>query len=85
MPKIYQKKMPVFLQGIEGVVCIVDDILVIGRDQQEHDSRLHAVLCRLQEANMTLNDKLEISVPELKYVGHLVSALVSSQIRKKSL
>ena len=28
----------------------------------------------LQEVNVTLNDKLEISVPELKYVGHLVSA-----------
>ena len=33
------------------------------------------MLCRLQEANVTLNDKLEISVPELKCVGHLVSAI----------
>ena len=74
MPEIYQKRMPVFLQGIEGVVCLIDDILVIGRDQHEHDSRLHAVLHRLQEANVTLNDKLEIPVPELKYVCHLVSA-----------
>ena len=32
------------------------------------------MLHRLQEANVTLNDKLEISVPELKHVGHLVSA-----------
>ena len=66
--------MSVLLPGIEGVVCLKDDILVIGRDQQEHDSRLHTMLRRLQEANVTLNDKLEISVPELKYVGHLVSA-----------
>ena len=64
------------LQGIEGVVCLIvkDDILIIGRDQQEHDSRLNAVLRRLQEANATLNDQLEFSVPELKCVGHLVSA-----------
>ena len=54
--------MSVLLQGIEGG-C---HILVIGRDQQEHDSRLHAMLRRLQKANETLNDKLEISVPELK-------------------
>ena len=66
--------MSVLLQGIEGVVCLIDDILVIGRDQQEHDSRLHAVPRRLQKANVTLNDKLEISVPELKYVDHLVIA-----------
>ena len=74
MPEIYQKRISVLLQGIDSVVCLVYDILVIGRDQQEYDSRLHAVLRRLQEANVTLNDKLEITVPELKYVGHLVSA-----------
>ena len=74
MPEIYQKRMSVLLQGIEGVVCLIEDILVIGRDQQEHDSRLYAVLRHLQEVNVTLNDKLEISVPELKYVDHLVIA-----------
>ena len=56
MPEIYQKRMSVLLQGIEGVVCLIDDILVIGRDQQEHDSRIHTVLGLLQEANVTLND-----------------------------
>ena len=53
MLEIYQKRMSVLLQGIEGVVCLIDDILVIDRDQQEHNSRLHAVLRRLQEANVT--------------------------------
>ena len=32
------------------------------------------MLRHLQEVNVTLNDKLEISVLELKYIGHLVSA-----------
>ena len=40
MPEIYQKRMSVLLQGIEVFVCLMDDILVIGRDQQEHNSRL---------------------------------------------
>lgn len=71
-PEMYQKRMAELLQDIDGVVCLMDDILVIGRDQEEHDSRLHAVLRRLQDANVTLNDKMEISVSELKYVGHLV-------------
>ena len=52
----------------------MDDILIIGSDQQEHDSRLHAVLRRLMDANVTLNSKLEISVPELKYIGYLVGS-----------
>ena len=61
MPEIYQKRISVLLQGIEGAVCLIDNILVIYRDQKEHDSRLHVVLRHLQEANVTLNDKLEIS------------------------
>ena len=74
MPEIYQTRISLLLQGIKGFVCLTGDILVIGRDQQEHDSRLHVVLCRLQKSNVKLNDKLELSVSELKYVGHLVSA-----------
>ena len=66
--------MFVLLQGIKGLVCLIDDILFISRDQQEHDSRLHVVLRRLQEAYVILNDKLKISVPALRYIGHLVSA-----------
>ena len=65
--------MFVLLQCIDGVVCLIDDILVIGRDQQERNSRLRMVLRRLREASVTLNDKLDISIPELKYVGHLAS------------
>ena len=66
--------MSVLLHCTDGVVCLINDILVISRDQQEHYNHLHAVLRRLQEANVTLKNKLEISVLELKYVGHLVSA-----------
>ena len=32
MPQIYLKKMSVLLQGIDGVVCLINDILVICRD-----------------------------------------------------
>ena len=70
----FQKRISVLLQGIEGVVYFMDDILIVKRDQQEHDSRLHAVLRRLMDANVTLNSKLENSVLELKYVGLLVSS-----------
>ena len=66
--------MSVLLQCIDGIVRLIDDILVIDYDQQEYDSRLPAVLRYLQEANVKLNDKLEISVPELKYIGHLMRA-----------
>ncbi len=74
-PEHFQKRMSSILQGIDGVVCLIDDILVVGRDQQEHDSRLHAILRRLRDANVTLNTpKCEVSVSQVKFVGHIVSA-----------
>ena len=46
-PEHFQRRMQSILEGIEGVVCHIDDILVYGRDQEEHDCRLKAVLYRL--------------------------------------
>ena len=51
----FQKRMDKELSGIEGVKCRVDDILVIGRDQADHDQRLKQVLDRLVERKLTLN------------------------------
>ena len=39
-PEYFQKRMDKELSGIEGAKCRMDDILVIGRDQAEHDQRL---------------------------------------------
>lgn len=47
--------MQTMLCGLEGVVCLMDDILVHGRTQAEHDKRLDAVLEKLQESGLTLN------------------------------
>ena len=73
-PEIYSQKMASILDGLEGVSNLMDDICVSGRSQEEHDSRLHAVLSRLREVGVTLNpDKCEFSVCSMTYLGHLVS------------
>ena len=51
----FQRCMAEKLTGLEGVECNIDDILIHGRDQEEHDQRLHAVLNKLKEAHITLN------------------------------
>lgn len=45
------------LDGLSGVIVHADDVLVCGRDRAEHDVRLTAVLSRLQETGLTLNEK----------------------------
>ena len=61
------------LEGLPGVECRMDDIIVYGANQAEHDERLEAVLVRLQEANVTLNaEKCEFSKETVRFLGQLV-------------
>ena len=41
------------LQGLEGVVCLIDDVLVFGLNHIE--ARLFAVLQQFEKAGATLN------------------------------
>lgn len=61
-PEHFQKQMSQVLEGLEGVICQMDDILVYARTQTLHDERLHAVLKRLEVAGVTLKpEKWEFS------------------------
>ena len=72
-PKYFQKRMSEILSGLEGVVCMVDDVLVHGRTQEEHDQRLEGALARINNAKVTLNaEKCEFSQGRGKFLGHIV-------------
>lgn len=43
-PEHFQRRTLQLLDGVDSMVCLVDDILVCGKDQDEHDQRLEAVL-----------------------------------------
>ena len=65
--------MSQILGDLEGVICLVDDILVSGMTQEEHDHRLTAVLSRLQKTGLTLNvDKCEINKRSVKFLRQLI-------------
>ena len=69
----FQKQMSRLLEGLEGVVCQVDDVLVHAPDQKSHDARLNAVLTRMKEKGVTLNrEKCSFSQTQLKFLGHMV-------------
>ena len=65
------------MEGLDGVICIVEDILVHGRTETEHDKRLDSVLARLTRAKITLNpEKCKFFKHQLMFVGHNLSAHV---------
>ena len=74
-PEYFQKRMSEILSGLEGVICMMDDILVHGHNQQEHDQRLMTVLEHLKQAKLTLNrDKCSFSVSSVKFLGHVIDS-----------
>ena len=51
----------------------MDDILVHGKTQEEYDRRLVAILKKLEEAGITLNEnKCEFSKSAVKFLGQIV-------------
>ena len=74
-PELFQQRMTEILTGLPGVVCQMDDILIFGKNQIEHDERLEAVLNRIQDANGTLNPpKCEFSKSKLTFLGHVIDS-----------
>ena len=74
-PEHYQKKMIQILEGLDGHIAIIDDMLIHDKTQKERDERVRAVLKRLDEAGATLNpEKCEFSKREVKFVGHVINA-----------
>ena len=72
-PEHFQKRMSNILCGLEGVLCSIDNVLIFGKDQREHDTRLYAVLRRLEKAGVTLNPvKCMFSRRNVKFLGHLI-------------
>ena len=72
-PEHFQRRVSTLLRDLE-VVCLIDDVLIYGRSQEQHDERLLVVLNRLEEAGLTLNrDKCEFSKTEVKFLGHILS------------
>ncbi|XP_042072880.1 uncharacterized protein K02A2.6-like [Haplochromis burtoni] len=84
-PEHFQRMMAEVIEGLEGVVCHIDDVLVWGRNHQEHDSRLHATLQRLEKAGITLNvEKCELSQSKVAFLGHIIADTGISPDPKKT-
>lgn len=72
---VFQQKMDEIFEGIPGVTPLVDDIIISGATQEEHDKNLRAALDRAIKKNLKLNsEKLEVGVQQIEYFGHLITS-----------
>lgn len=74
-PGAYQQLMDTLLAGIDGAAAYLDDLIVFGKNEQDHQKNLEAVLIRLEEYGITLKiEKCRFFQRELKYLGRIVDA-----------
>lgn len=69
-PAIWQKTMDTILQGVPGVQCNQDDMILTGKSDEEHYKNLHKVLHRLQQYGIKANlDKCKFFQEEIVFCG----------------
>lgn len=72
-PEVFHKIIHNLFVQVPGVNTMMDDIVVWGSTQEEHDDRLKKVLDIAREANLKLNrDKCEFNVSQMTFIGDLI-------------
>ncbi|XP_062533340.1 uncharacterized protein K02A2.6-like [Armigeres subalbatus] len=67
--------MDAMLSGIPGTSPYLDDILIGGRNAEEHKRNLYLVLQRLQEYGFTVKlEKCRFFMHQVKYLGQLLDS-----------
>ena len=75
-PATFQRTMDIVLSGLTYAICLcyLDDVIVFGRDINEHCERLETVLLRLREHNLRVKlSKCKIAARQVAFLGHVIS------------
>jgi hypothetical protein len=74
-PAMCQRTIEEVLQGITGVQVMLDDMIITGKDDQEHLQNIDEVLARLEEYGLRLNlDKCQFFKDSVTFCGHIINA-----------
>ena len=74
-PAIWQRSMDQVFQGIHGTQCILDDMIISGKTDEEHIENLEEVLKRLQDTGLRANqEKCEFFKERVVFCGHVITS-----------
>lgn len=73
-PEIFQAAMEQVFKKLTYISPFQDDILICGKDEEEHAKHLNEALQQARRNNVKLNiNKAKIAMTELKFLGHAIS------------
>ena len=51
-PEVFQTKVKETIEGLDGCEAVMDDTIIYGCTEEEHDKCLNAVLTRVEESGL---------------------------------
>ena len=87
-PAIFQRTMDSILQGCAGSACYIDDIILTGKDDEEHLKRLEEVMERLLRHGVKVKlPKCKFLSPSLEFLGHRIDAdgIHTTEVKLKAI
>lgn len=73
-PEMFQRTLEDLLSGLKNVVNFIDDILVWGNNEKEHDEALRMVLEKLRLNGVLLNShKCKYKLKQVEFLGYKLS------------
>ncbi|KXJ10498.1 Transposon Tf2-11 polyprotein [Exaiptasia diaphana] len=85
-PQIFQRAMDEILNGIKGVVCYIDNILISSTDKERQYQILAEVLKRLEEYNVHARiTKCSFIQESVEYLGHYIDAKGIHPLKEKGV
>ena len=68
---IFQSKLDSIFIGMEGVTRIADDMVIVGRDEMEHNRNFLAFMEKCISNKLTLNsEKIQFKQSQVSFYGH---------------
>ena len=73
-PEYFHRTIEQLFEGLDGVRVFMDDVVVWGVNQKQHDNRLDQVMKRICTSGLQLNkDKCRISQQEITFLGDKIT------------
>lgn len=72
-PGAFQQLIDTMLAGLKGTSGYMDDVVVGGENEEEHDRNLKAVLHRIEDFGFTIRaEKCSFRKRQIQYLGHVI-------------
>uniref|UniRef100_A0A7I4Z2W7 RNA-directed DNA polymerase n=1 Tax=Haemonchus contortus TaxID=6289 RepID=A0A7I4Z2W7_HAECO len=74
-PGIFQQIIDSMICGLEGCAAYLDDVIVTGRNIEEHVANLEALSKRISDYGFRVRmDKCNFLMPQLRYLGNIIDS-----------